>query len=39
MVFSHDKAELFLRDLRAAITWLDDLAAHLGVSARVGTPP
>src|SRR3954447_22226407 len=25
--FSHDMAELFLRDLRAAITWLDDLEA------------
>jgi glutamate decarboxylase len=23
--FSHDMAELFLRDLRQAVTWLDDL--------------
>jgi glutamate decarboxylase len=27
--FSHDMAELFLRDLRAAITWLDDLDAPM----------
>ena len=24
--FSHDMAELFLRDLRTAVDWLDDLA-------------
>ena len=27
--FSHDMAELFLRDLRAAVDWLDDLEAPM----------
>jgi glutamate decarboxylase len=27
--FSHDMAELFLRDVRAAIDWLDNLAAAM----------
>ena len=27
--FSHDMAELFLRDLRAAIDWLDDLQSPM----------
>jgi glutamate decarboxylase len=27
--FSHDMAELFLRDLRAAVAWLDDLASPM----------
>jgi glutamate decarboxylase len=27
--FSHDMADLFLRDLRAAVQWLDDLAAPM----------
>jgi glutamate decarboxylase len=27
--FSHDMAELFLRDLRVAIEWLDDLGSPM----------
>ena len=27
--FSHDMAELFLRDLRAAVDWLDDLQSPM----------
>jgi glutamate decarboxylase len=35
--FSHDMAELFLRDLRTAISWLDDLASPMPREAQPST--
>ena len=32
--FSHDMAELFLRDLRSAIDWLDNLESPMPVEER-----
>jgi glutamate decarboxylase len=35
--FSHDMAELFLRDLRTAISWLDDLQSPMPREAQAST--
>jgi glutamate decarboxylase len=35
--FSHDMAELFLRDLRTAIGWLDDLQSPMPREVQAST--